>query len=90
MIEPGCGQAEFYSTEPSGTPLVLFVNALTALTDGVVPVTAYNPNHKELSWVHNTRIDVIDLLYRKNGANKWVVAKDVNGNSAAFYDDVSL
>jgi hypothetical protein len=85
-----CGQAEFYSSVNSDTPLEFVVNTLVGLPDGVVNVTAFNPNHNELSWVRNTRIDVIDLLYRKSGSSKWLQAKDVHGNPAAFYDDVSF
>ncbi len=90
VSEPICGQAEFYSSVNSDTPLEFVANTLTDLTDGVVNVTAFNPNHNELSWVHNTRIDVIELLYRKSGSSKWLQAKDVHENPAAFYDDVSL
>jgi hypothetical protein len=39
--------------------------------------------------VENTRIDSIDLMYRKHGAKDWLSALDINGNQAAFYDDVS-
>ncbi len=87
MQEQECGRAEFHGIKTSADS-ALVVNSLTPVVNGAIIITAHNPNHKELSWVQNTRIEVIDLLYRKSGALKWVGAKDVNGNPAAFYDDV--
>ncbi len=87
--EPTCGQADFYSIVKGSVPSVYVVNSYTSLIDNSVNVSAYNPNHKDLSWVENTRIDSIDLMYRKHGAKDWLSALDINGNQAAFYDDVS-
>ncbi len=88
--EQPCGQAEFYGDGVAGTRKAFVINTKTVTSDGVLPVTAYNPNHKQLSWVENRRIKAIDLLYRPSGTQDWLAAKDVNGNQAAFYDDVSL
>jgi hypothetical protein len=87
--EPECGRAEFYGINTTINSALVF-NSSTLLVDGAAKITAYNPNHKELSWVHNTRIETIDLLYRKSGFNDWLPALDMNGNPAAFYDDVRI
>jgi hypothetical protein len=86
--EPECGQAEFYGIATSSITSAYIVNALTPLADGVMSVNAYNPKHKELSWVQNTRIQKIDLLYRKSASIYWLPALDTQGNPAAFFDDV--
>ena len=84
-----CGQAEFYGMEAStNTASAFIVNVFTSLTNGVIDVNAYNPKHKELSWVQNTRIKNITLEYRKSGSRQWSDALDVNGNPAEFFDDV--
>ena len=88
--ETACGQAEFYGNEVTGIRDAFVANSKSITSKGVLDVTAYNPNHKQLSWVENTRIKAIDLLHRPAGTHAWLVAKDVNGNQAAFYDDVSL
>ncbi len=85
--EPQCGQAEFYGLE-SSLASAFVINAQTSLTNGVL-MAAYNPVRSELSWVENTRIKNITLLYRKTGSGKWLVAKDMTGLPAEFFDDVS-
>ena len=82
-----CGQAEFYGIETSSVASAFIVNAQTPLASGFT-VTAYNPTHEDLSWIENTRIKSITLLYRKVGSSNWLVALDIKGNPAAFYDDV--
>jgi hypothetical protein len=86
--EPECGQAEFYGLESSNTVPFLFVNSQTSIKSGAL-VAAYNPFHKELSWLENTRIKNITLLHRKTGAANWLVALDTKGFPAEFFDDVS-
>jgi hypothetical protein len=87
--EQQCGQAEFYGIE-TNIDSAFVVNSFATLIDGALNITAYNPDHAELSWVENTRISNIDLLYRKSGSNAWQPALDINGKAAAFYDDVRL
>ena len=86
--ESSCGQAEFYDLETSSLAAPLVINSATPMTDGRVTVTAYNPSHKELSWVQNTRIKNITLMYRASGSSKLQPALDVNGSPAEFFDDV--
>ncbi len=88
MQEPPCGRAEFSGLSVSGAASAFVVNSATPLVDSVISIAAYNPTHKDLSWVQNTRIEKIDLLYRKLGSNPWQPALDINGDPAAFYDDV--
>jgi hypothetical protein len=42
-----------------------------------------------LSWIENTRIEAITLLYRKSGSSAWLTALDASGIPAEFFDDVS-
>ena len=84
-----CGQAEFYGIDTNSKGSAYVVNAMTPLVNNAITISAYNPTHKELSWVENTRIEQIDLLYRNHGSSSWAPALDVNANHAAFYDDVS-
>jgi hypothetical protein len=88
--EQPCGQAEFYSNDVADIHNAFVINSKAVPSNGIFPVNAYNPNHKQLSWVENARIKAIDLLYRPSGTQDWLFAKDVNGNQASFYDDVSL
>ncbi len=64
----------------------MIVNARTPLANSVMNVTAYNPKNKELSWVLNTRVNKIDLLYRKSATVSWLPALNGNGDPAEFYD----
>jgi hypothetical protein len=88
--EPPCGRAEFSGLSVSSAASAFGVNSATPLVDGVISIAAYNPTHKDLSWVQNTRIEKIDLLYRKLGSSPWQPALDINGDPAAFYDDVRV
>jgi hypothetical protein len=88
--EPECGQAEFYGLDTTSGVSAFVVNSRTPLANGVMNVSAYNPKHKELSWVQNTRINKIDLLYRKSATVSWLPALNGNGDPAEFYDDVSV
>jgi hypothetical protein len=84
-----CGKAEFYGIETNSVAPTFIVNSLTQLSNGVLAVPAYNPAHKELSWIENTRIEAITLLYRKSGSSAWLTALDASGIPAEFFDDVS-
>ncbi len=89
MQEPPCGRAEFSGLSVSAASAFV-INSATPLVDGIISIAAYNPTHKDLSWVQNTRIEKIDLLYRKLGSSPWLPALDINGDPAAFYDDVRV
>ncbi len=86
--EGSCGHAEFYGLDASNLGSTLILNSLTPLAEGTVNITAYNPTHKEQSWVQNTRIKNITLMYRKEGSNVLLPALDVSGTPLEFYDDV--
>ena len=86
--EGPCGHAEFYGLDASNLGSTLILNSLTPLVEGTVNITAYNPTHKEQSWVQNTRIKNITLMYRKEGSSVLVPALDVKGYPLEFFDDV--
>jgi hypothetical protein len=91
VLDQPCGTAEFYSLDSKRiTNPGYVVNAMTPLIDGALSVMAYNPQHGELSWLQNTRIEHIDLLYRKISSLSWQPALDINGNAAEFFDDVGV
>ncbi len=83
-----CGEAEFYGLDASNLGSTLVLNSLTPLVEGTVNITAYNPTHKEQSWVQNTRIKNITLMYRKAGSSALLPALDVKGYPVEFFDDV--
>jgi hypothetical protein len=87
--EQDCGQAEFVNMATSGLLFTYLINTMTPLLDGGISVAAYNPDHKKMSWLQNTRIEHIDLLYRKSESMNWLPALNPAGFPAEFFDDVS-
>jgi hypothetical protein len=90
VSETICGHAVFYGNWDASMVSEVVVNAGTVSSDGVLKVTVFNPDYKQLSWVENVRLEDIALIYRHSGTYEWFEAVDAADNQVAFYDDVSL
>ena len=84
---PACGQAEFSGLDP-GSASTLAINSKTSIIDGSISISISNPDQATQTWVGNSQILAIDLLYRLAGSDEWLPALSKDGAPVMFFADV--
>ncbi len=88
VVNPlACGQAKFSGLDP-GSASTLAINSKTPLVDESISISISNPDQATHTWVGNSQILAIDLLYRLAGSDEWLPALSKDGAPVMFFDDV--
>ncbi len=81
-----CGHAVFSGLDPASMT-TLAISSKTPFTDGAVSISISNPDQTR-SWVGNSQIKSVSLLYRRADSVQWLPAHDKTSAPVEFFDDV--